>query len=89
MGSTTGASSAAKKQAQGGSSISNKRKMRILPLQNQPLDYASVGGAPSAADPVAMAELEEQNAQRNQSIESVEKSLYDILGLFKRFGTIV
>ena len=36
-----------------------------------------------------MLALEESHQQRNQSIETVEKSLYDILGLFKRFGTIV
>jgi len=36
-----------------------------------------------------MLELEDQQQQRNQSIESVEKTLYDILNLFKRFGTIV
>ena len=33
--------------------------------------------------------MEENHAQENQSIESIEKTLYDILSLFKRFGTIV
>ena len=34
-------------------------------------------------------ELDNQQQNKNQSIEAVEKTLYDILNLFKRFGTIV
>lgn len=34
-------------------------------------------------------ELEDQSNQRTDSIESIEKTLYDVLNLFKRFGTIV
>ena len=33
--------------------------------------------------------FEESHKQRNESIDAIEKSLYDILGLFQRFGTIV
>ena len=32
--------------------------------------------------------MEENHEQENQSIETIEKTLYDILSLFKRFGTI-
>ena len=33
--------------------------------------------------------METYHATENESIESIEKTLYDILSLFKRFGTIV
>ena len=46
---------------------------------------------PTDADDRSNHELEmiENQQQRNTSIDSIEKTLYDISALFKRFGTIV
>ena len=52
-------------------------------------DYHTVAGDTGADETSGVLELEDQQNLRNQSIESIEKTLYDILNLFKRFGTIV
>ena len=35
------------------------------------------------------AEMEQDNGLQKENIENVEKTLYEITSLFKRFGTIV
>lgn len=45
-------------------------------------DDAAMGGGGAL-------EMEDMQDSRVESMESIEKTLYDILNLFKRFGTIV
>ena len=53
------------------------------------LDYASVGGTNTDSNGYQALEQEANFTNQNASIEAIEKTLYDISGLFKRFGTIV
>lgn len=66
---------------------SNRGKMKILPAHN----YTSVSTAESENDGGALAlEIQETyHQERATSIETIEKTLYDITTLFKRFANIV